>query len=80
MIRVIRSELVRLRSRSTLLAGIGLMVFFALMSTAVVAAWKLNRKKACDQWNPWEHRLTAMKTMVNLPWHGNYSSHPRAGG
>jgi ABC-2 type transport system permease protein len=36
MIRVIRSELVRLRSRSTLLAGIGLMVVFALMSTAVV--------------------------------------------
>jgi ABC-2 type transport system permease protein len=36
MIRVVRSELVRLRSRSTLLGGIGLMVVFALMATAVV--------------------------------------------
>jgi ABC-2 type transport system permease protein len=36
MIRVIRSELVRLRSRPTLFAGIGLMAFFAILATAVV--------------------------------------------
>jgi hypothetical protein len=36
VIRVIRSELVRLRSRSTLLAGVGLTVFFAILATTVV--------------------------------------------
>jgi ABC-2 type transport system permease protein len=36
MIRVVRSELVRLRSLSFLLGGIGLMAFFGLAATAVV--------------------------------------------
>ena len=36
MIRVIRSELTRLKNPSTLLSGIGLMVFFGVVSTVVV--------------------------------------------
>ncbi len=36
MTRAIRSELIRLRNPSTLLSGIGLMVFFGLLATTIV--------------------------------------------
>ena len=36
MIRVIRCELTRLRSRSVVLGGMGLMAFFGLLATTVV--------------------------------------------